>query len=407
MPKKALVRSTNVWSLMNRASEFGIIGGNHELNWKQVMDRKNKWINKFVGGKGPYLEKMGVDLVMGEAQFISPKEIKVGDTTYSAERFLIGVGADSVLPPLEGIEHAITSKEILYSERLPESMVVIGGGIIGMEFAHVFANAGTKVTVLHRGDRVLSTEDIDTSRAIEDISKSMGIDLYLHCDIKKISLGDGNKKVVHSSIGDSSLEVEAEVVLVSTGRRANIEPLQLSAAGVEYTKRGIIVNEFFQTSSERIYAAGDSIGGYMFTPIAAHQAKIAVRNALKGNHAKANYDYMTRAIFTQPPIGSIGLTEAQAREKGLDILVGKASYDSCGTAILLGDTEGHLKVIVDKQSRQIIGAHFVGADADELIHLITIAMKGKLTIDDFMDVIPVHPTLSEYLIETIRGMDEK
>lgn len=405
MPKKALVRSTNVWNLMKKASEFGIVSSNLELNWQQVMQRKNKWIGQFVGGKGPYLEKMGVELVMGEAQFVSPKEIKVGDTIYSAERFLIGVGSESVLPPIEGIQHAITSKEILFMEQLPESMVVIGGGIIGMEFAHVFASTGTKVTVLHRGDRVLAMEDRDSSEVIQEISTKMGIDIYLHSDVKKIVQKEG-KKVVHASAGDSSLQVEVEVVLVATGRKPNIDQLDLSTAGVEYTKRGIQVNDFFQTTSERIYAAGDAIGGYMFTPIAAHQAKIAVRNALKGNQVRPNYSLMTRAIFTQPPIGSVGLTEQQARDKGMDIIVGKASYAHSGTAILSGETEGHLKVIVDKQSREIVGAHFVGANSDELIHMVTVAMKGKLTVDDFMDIIAVHPTLAEFLIETVRGIDE-
>ena len=395
----------SVWNTIQNASEFGITSGLPTLNWQQVMERKNKWIGKFVSGKGPYLEKMGVDLVMGEAQFVSPSQIKVGDTIYGAHRILIGVGSESVLPPIEGIEYAVTSKEVLYMERLPKSMVIIGGGIIGMEFAHIFASAGTKVTVLHRGDRVLAMEDKDSSEIIQGISSKMGIDIHLHSDVIKIEKMEDNLKTLHVNVANSSLQIEGEIVLVATGRKPSIDQLQLSAAGVEYSKRGIQVNDYFQTTSERIYAAGDSIGGYMFTPIAAHQARIAVRNALKGNHMLPNYEFMTRAIFTQPPIGSVGLTEQQAREKGMDIVVAKVPYAQSGTAILLGETEGHLKLITDKQSRKILGAHFIGANADELIHIISVAMKGNLTIDDFMDLIPVHPTLAEFLIETVRGMD--
>ncbi|RKD26765.1 hypothetical protein BEP19_16325 [Ammoniphilus oxalaticus] len=404
MPKKALVRSADVWNTMQDAAEFGIVSEGLQLNWQRVMERKNRLIGSFVGGKGPYLEKMGVDLVMGEAQFISPEAIQVGDTTYTANRFLIGVGSDSARPPIPGIEHAITSKEILFTERLPKSMVVIGGGIIGMEFAHIMASAGTKVTLLHRSERVLPMVDRDSAEAIQEISKKMGIDLQLRADIEKIEQIDDNQLVVHAQVGDRSLQIEAEVVLVATGRRPNIVGLQLDAAGVEYTNRGIKVNEYLQTTAEKIYAAGDAIGGYMFTPIAAHQAKVAVRNALRGNELKPNYEHMTNAIFTQPPISGVGMTEQEAREKELDIVVAKASYNQSGTAILLGETEGHIKIIADKQTGALLGAHFVGADADELIHMMTIAIKAKLTVQDFEEIIPVHPTLAEFLIETTRGM---
>lgn len=389
---------------MKKAADFGILVQSPELNWSQVVQRKNNIIGKFVGGKGPYLEKMGVDLVMGEAQFISPQAVRVGNDVYEAGRFLIGVGSESVLPPFEGIEHGITSKEVLFMESLPKSMVVIGGGIIGMEFAHVFASAGSKITLLQRGDRVLKSEDPDSSRVIEEISRNMGMDIRLHCDVLKIEKS-GKKKVVHAKGPDGEFQLEAEVVLVATGRKPSIEGLNLQAAGVEFSKQGIQVNEFLQTTSERIYAAGDAIGGYMFTPIAAHQAKAAVRNALMGNHVQPDYRHMTRAIFTLPPIGSVGLTEEEARKEGLDVAIGMLPYAHSGTAILLGETEGHMKIIIDKRTKQIVGAHFIGADADELIHLVTVAMKGKLTIDDFIEIIPVHPTLAESLIESVRAIE--
>ncbi|MEW9668975.1 NAD(P)/FAD-dependent oxidoreductase [Ammoniphilus sp. 3BR4] len=394
----------SIWNAVKRASEFGIFLSEHTLNWSHVVKRKNEIIGKFVGGKGPYLEKMGVDLVMGEAKFVSPQEIQVGNERYQAERFLIGVGSESVIPPIEGAEYGITSKELLFMEELPKSMVVVGGGIIGMEFGHVFASAGTKVTLLQRSNRVLTTEDVGSSQVIQEISRKMGMNIQLNCQVKKIT-AEGQQKSVHISSPEGDRIVEADVVLLATGRKPALEGLNLQAAGIEYTARGIQVNDYLQTTAERIYAAGDSIGGYMFTPIAAQQAKIAVRNALKGNHQKPDYTHMTRAIFTSPPIGSVGLTEEEAVKKGMNIAVGKLPYAHSGTAILLGETEGHFKVIVEKSTRQIVGAHFVGQDADELIHLITVAMKGKLTIDDFVDVIPVHPTLAESLIEAIRAIE--
>ncbi len=389
---------------MKQAADFGILVQSPRLNWSKVVQRKNNIIGKFVGGKGPYLEKMGVAFVMGEAKFVSPHAVRVGDDVYEADRFLIGVGSESVFPPFEGVEHGITSKELLFMEDLPESMVVIGGGIIGMEFAHIFASAGTKISLLQRGQRVLKSEDPESSRVIEEISREMGMDIRLHCDVLKIE-NHTDKKIVYAKGPDGEFQIDAEVVLIATGRRPSIDGLDLTAAGVEYTKRGIQVNEFLQTTSERIYAAGDAIGGYMFTPIAAHQAKIAVRNALKGNHVQPDYKHMTRAIFTLPPVGSVGLNEEEAHKEGMDVVIGKLPYIHSGTAILLGETQGHMKIIIDKKTKQIVGAHFVGQDADELIHLVTVAMKGKLTIDDFLEIIPVHPTLAESLIESIRGIE--
>ncbi|WP_164985015.1 NAD(P)/FAD-dependent oxidoreductase [Ammoniphilus sp. CFH 90114] len=392
-----------IWNAVKNASEFGIFLPERTLDWSHVVKRKNEIIGRFVGGKGPYLEKMGVDLVMGEARFVSPQEIEVSGQRYKAQRFLIGVGSESVIPSIEGVEHGITSKELLFMEKLPESMVVIGGGIIGMEFGHVFASAGTRVTVVQRADRVLMTEDVESSRIIEEVSRKRGMDILLSCNVQKIT-AEGERKTVHVTTQDGDKAVEAEVVLLATGRKPAIQGLGLDAAGVEYTDRGIKVNDYLQTTSESIYAAGDSIGGYMFTPIAAKQAQVAVRNALKGNHQKPDYQYMTRAIFTLPPIGSVGLTEEEAKKQGIDIAVGKLPYAHSGTAILLGETEGHFKVIVDRNTRRIVGGHFVGQDADELIHLITVAIKGNLTIDDFVDIIPVHPTLAESLIEFLRGI---
>lgn len=394
----------NIWNAVKKAQEFGVFLKEPRLNWSQVVQRKNDLIGKFVGGKGPYLEKMGVDLVMGEARFVSPDEIEVGNDRFRADRFLIGVGSESVLPPIEGVEHGITSKELMFMEELPKSMVVVGGGIIAMELGHVFASAGTKVTVLQRGKRVLTTEDVESSTVIQEVSKKMGMDILLQCEVQKIT-AQGSSKVVKVRLPEGEQHIEGEVVLIATGRKPALQGLGLEAAGVEYTERGIQVNDFLQTTSERIYAAGDSIGGYMFTPIAAHQAKIAVHNALKGNREKPDYRYMTRAIFTSPPIGSVGLTEEEARKEGLDIAVGKLPYSHSGTAILLGETEGHFKIIVDRQTRRFIGAHIVGQDADELVHLITVAIKGKLTVDDFVEIIPVHPTLAESFIEFIRTIE--
>jgi dihydrolipoamide dehydrogenase len=397
MPKKALVRSIEVWNTIKRAEEFGASTMNAELHWEKVIERKDHIIGKFLSGKEPFMKKMGVDLVMGEAKFTSPDTINVGDKQYTAERFLIGTGSIPLIPPIEGMEHAMTSKDMFHLTQLPKSMVIIGGGYIGVEFAHIFANAGVKVTILQRGDRLLKTEDKETSEVIQEISVKRGINIITNADVNRIEkTNDG--LTVHFTAGNDQAEEHGEVVLAATGIIPDLEGLGLEAAGVKYSNRGIQVNEYLQTTSQRIYAAGDSIGGITITPVATYEAKVAIRNAFRGNHQKVDYTVVPHAVFTQPPVASVGLTEETAKEKGIDYEAHRVPFSHSGTAIILGEEEGFAKILTEQESGRIIGAHIVGAHADDMIHEMAIAMKGKFTLRDLSEVINVHPTMSEALI---------
>jgi dihydrolipoamide dehydrogenase len=397
MPKKALVRSIEVWNTIKRAEEFGASTMNAALHWEKVIERKDQIIGKFLSGKEPYLKKMGVDLIMGEAKFTSPDTIRVGDKEYTAERILIGTGSIPLIPPIEGMEHAKTSKDMFNLKQLPKSMIIIGGGYIGVEFAHIFANAGVKVTILQRGDRLLNTEDRETSEVIQEISVKRGINVQIKADVKRIEKIE-NGLSVHFNRGNNQERVSADIVLVATGIKPDLEDLGLEAAGVKYSNREIQVNEYLQTTAERIYAAGDSIGGITITPVATYEAKVAIRNAFRGNHQKVDYTVVPHAVFTQPPVASVGLTEEAAKEKGIDYDAHRVPFSHSGTAIILGEEEGFAKILTEKESGRIIGAHMVGAHADEMIHEMAIAMKGKFTLRDLSEVINVHPTMSEALI---------
>jgi dihydrolipoamide dehydrogenase len=397
MPKKALVRSIEVWNIIKRAEEFGASTMNAKLHWEKVVERKDNIIGKFLSGKEPYLKKMGVNLIMGEAKFTSPDTIRVGDKQYTAERILIGTGSVPLIPPIEGLEHAMTSKDMFHLKQLPKSMVIIGGGYIGLEFAHIFANAGVNVTILQRGDRLLKTEDRETSEVIQEISVKRGINVITNADVKRIEkTNDG--PTVHFTEGNDPAEEHGEVVLAATGIKPDLEGLGLEAAGVKYSNRGIQVNEYLQTTAERIYAAGDSIGGITITPVATYEAKVAIRNAFQGNHQKVDYTVVPHAVFTQPPVASVGLTEEAAKEKGIDYDAHRVPFSHNGTAIILGEEEGFAKILTEKESGRIIGAHIIGAHADDMIHEMAIAMKGKFTLRDLSEVINVHPTMSEALI---------
>jgi pyruvate/2-oxoglutarate dehydrogenase complex dihydrolipoamide dehydrogenase (E3) component len=386
-----------VWNIIKRAEEFGASTTNAALHWTEVVDRMEKIVSKFASGKEPYLKDLGVDLIMGEAQFTSPDSIRVGDKEYIAKRFLIGTGSVPSLPSIEGIEHALTSQDMFHIKELPRSLIIIGGGYIGLEFAHIFSNAGVDVTILQRGDRLLKTEDRESSKIILKISENRGIHVKINTDVKRIEKTN-NEFTVHFNKGDHADAVRGEMVMAATGIKPDVKGLGLETAGIEYSNRGIQVNEYLQTQAERIYAAGDSVGGINITPVAAYEAKVAIRNAFKGKQQKVDYTIVPHSVFTHPPVASVGLTEEAAKDKGIDYDVNRVPFSHNGTAIILGEEEGYAKILTDKGSGRIIGAHIVGAHADEMIHEIAIAMKGKLTLQDLSEVIQVHPTMSEALI---------
>jgi dihydrolipoamide dehydrogenase len=386
-----------VWNTVKSAEEFGASTPNASLDWSKVVSRMDKIVSKFASGKEPYLKDLGVDLIMGEAKFTSPDSIRVGDKEYTAERFLIGTGSVPSLPRIEGIERALTSQDMFHIKELPKSLVVIGGGYIGLEFVHIFANAGVQVTILQRGDRLLKSGDKESSKVIQEISEKRSIQVKTNADVKRIEKKN-NECTVHFSIGDDSDEVRGEMVLAATGIKPDVEGLGLEAAGIKYSNRGIQVNEFLQTQAERVYAAGDSVGGINITPVAAYEAKVAVRNAFKGNHEKVDYSIVPHSVFTHPPIASVGLTEEAVKDKGIDYDAHRVPFSHNGTAIILGEEEGYAKILTEKESGRIVGAHIVGAHADEMIHEMVIAMMGKLTLQDLSKVIQVHPTMSEGLI---------
>jgi pyruvate/2-oxoglutarate dehydrogenase complex dihydrolipoamide dehydrogenase (E3) component len=398
MPKKALVRSIDVWNTVQRAKEFGVHVTDAKLDWQKMIERESRIIGKFVDGKGPYLKKLGVDLVMGTASFISPTSIRVGDVEYTADKFLIGTGSKVNLLPIKGVEYVTTSKELFELKKLPSSLAIIGGGVISLEFAHIFASAGVEVSILQRGMVLLNSQDEESSTIIQEISEKRGIKVLTNTTANGIEKDDDQLVVEYNQEGKID-KLKIDMVLMATGRVPDLDDLGLENAGVEFSDKGIKVNKSLQTSVDHIYAAGDSIGGLMLTPVAAYEAKVAMRNAYREIKQELIYSDIPVAIFTLPPVASVGLTEKQAAEKGIDVQVNKLPFSHSGTAIILGEEEGYAKILTDKRSGKIIGAHMVGLHVDEIIHEIAIAMKGNLSLQDLAEVIQIHPTISEAIIE--------
>lgn len=400
-----MVRSSEVWDLINHVKEFGIEVQNASFLWDKVIDRKERIIKAFEENKEKGLKERGIDLIRGVANFISSRTIKVNDMEISADKFVLALGSKTSTPPIEGIEHTINSTDALNLRELPKKMAIIGGGVIAMEFSHIFVNAGVDLTVIEMGDRLLANEDKDSSQTIEAISKELGIEVLLNSKVQKI-LKNSDRKTIEIETPEGKKTVEVDQVLLGTGRVPNVSGLALEQIGVKVDKTGIQVNEYLQTTVEHIYAGGDGIGGYMLTPVASYEGRVAAKNAIIYNTEKIDYSLVTRTTFTHPPIASIGLTEQEAIAKGMKIDTNRLDFADVGPAVVLGETRGFVKLISDKKSKHLVGAHIIGPRAEELIHEIAIAMKGKLTIKDLSEVISIHPSISEAVIGTAISADK-
>jgi dihydrolipoamide dehydrogenase len=392
-----LVRSTEVWDLANRLGQFGVGVSQPKLFWNEVIDRKESLIKGIEGDKETALKERGIDLFKGKAVFTSSNTIEVEGKTIEAKKFILALGSKTARPPIEGLEYTITSTEALDLRELPRNMVIIGGGVIAMEFAHIFSSAGVNITIIEMGDRLLSGEDEDSSKVIQDITQKRGVQIHLNTKVNRVTK-DGEILTVEVTGSQGDQKIVGDCVMLAAGRVPSVEGVGLDKIGVKVEKTGIVVNEYLQTTVEHIYAGGDGIGGYMLTPVASYEGRIATRNALKGNLEKVDYSLVTRTTFTHPAISSIGPTEKEAEEQGISFNVSSLNFKDVGPAVILGETDGFVKILSEKESGRIIAAHIMGPHADDLIHQIAIAMKGKLALKDLAEIISIHPSISEAVV---------
>ncbi|MBY4631892.1 FAD-containing oxidoreductase [Rhizobium croatiense] len=402
MPTKTLVASARAAHVARSAAAYGVnIPGDIAIDMKVVRARaETVTMNARNGLIGWFAGMDGMSVLYGHARFEGPKTVSVNGETLSAPRIFLNVGARPVIPELPGIDDIdyLTSTSIIHLDTLPRHLAVIGGSYIGLEFAQMYRRFGAEVSVIEHGPKLASREDEDISDAIAEILRSEGI--RVHTDAKDIGFARNGDGV---SVTAGSAKIDASHVLIATGRKPNTDDLGLDAAGVATDKRGYItVDDKLATNVDGIFALGDCNGRGAFTHTSYNDFEIAAANLLDGDDRKLSSRIPAYALYIDPPLGRVGMTEKQARESGRRIMVSTRPMSRVGRANERGETKGFMKVVADAESKEILGAAILGIEGDEVIHGLIDAMNAGTTYPMLKWSVPIHPTVSE-LIPTLLG----
>lgn len=397
MPTKALVLAARTYKKMRTAGFYGLPGLDKAANYRDVKAFKDRIVHGIGTGRDERWVKRGIRLFRGNARFVSPHEVAVADEVVKADEIIVATGSMPAIPPIPGLQETgyITNIEALELESVPERLAIIGGGPIGVEFAQIFAAFGSKVHIYEALDRIMIGEDEDISNAMIGFFSKQGISVSTSMTVSEVrASGSGKLVVVRDANGQETRE-EYDEILVATGRKPAISDLNLEAAGIGSTKKGITIDSSLQTNVPHIWAAGDVTGAFLFTYVAGEQGKIAATNASRNERQEIKYDVLPRATFCDPEVASVGWTERQARESGYRLKVGSFDYANLTRPIVADETEGFVKIVAEEDSGRILGGHIVGAEASTLIHEIAAAMVGGVGAADIGNTLHAYPTLSE------------
>lgn len=393
VPSKSIIHASRIAYEVKNASRFGIYCDNPQIEFAKAMGHVQNAIAAIQPNDSPErFASLGVEVIFGSGQFIDEQTFSINNRSLTARTFVISTGSRPAIPPIAGLEQVgyLTNEQIFNITERPESLAIIGGGPIGCELGQAFSRLGSQVTIIAGSDRILSKEDPEAAQVVQSQLISEGIRVITNTRVEKIEVAEG-KKIV--SAGEEKIVVDQ--ILIATGRQPNVELLNLEAAGVEYTKKAIEVNDKLQTTNPRIYACGDAIGGYQFTHVAGYEASVVLKNALFFPLTKTNYRVIPWATFTDPELARVGLTEPQAREKyGDDIYILKQNFADVDRAQAEASTNGFAKIIT-RSNGEILGATLVGPSAGELIHEVVLAMSHNLKVSALSGIIHVYPTLAE------------
>ena len=395
IPKKLFVYASHFHEDFADAAAYGWTVKPDSFDWRTLVDNKDKEITRLNGIYRRMLEGAGVTIVDGRATVVDPHTVAVAGKNYTAEHILVAAGSWPNDLRYEGGEHVITSNEAFFLDKLPKKVVIEGGGYIAVEFAGIFNGLGVDTTLSYRGSLIMRGFDEDIRQHLQGEMEKKGIQLKLNASFEKVENTDAGL-TVHL---DDGTTLEADTVMSAIGRRPNVNGLGLEEAGVALKDNGaVIVDDYFQTNVKSIYAIGDIIDRYQLTPVALAEGMAVYKTLFRDEPSAVDYEYIPTAVFSQPPIGTVGLMEDEAREKYGDVSIFKSTFRTLKNTLTGSDEQTFMKMIVDKASDKVVGIHMVGTDAGEMTQGFAVAMKAGATKAVFDSTIGIHPTSAEEFV---------
>ena len=402
IPTKTLCRSAALACDMKKAAELGVAVGDWSVDFPTIMARKNAVVEQLRTGVEALMRHPKISLVTGDARFVDALTVEVAGERYAARDVIIATGSTAATLPIEGADlpGVVTSKELLDLHELPQRLTVIGAGVIGLEFASIFHALGSNVTVLEYAREVLPHFDTDMAKRLRQSLGKRGIVIETQAAVKSVAKINSSLAVNYEK-KDKTLAVEADVVLMAVGRKANVSSLNLDDVGIDYTQRGITVDDNMLTNVPHVYAIGDINGKMMLAHAATFQGVCAL-NHIMGESCRVRLDVMPAAVFTMPEAATVGLTEEDCKEQGIEYVAKKSFFRANGKALSIGEPEGHCKLLV-AADRRLLGCHILGAHASDVVQEVCALITRGASCDDLALTIHAHPTLSEVVLSAARS----
>lgn len=404
IPTKSFCRNAEMLDAIRESGSFGITDLDYRFDFSSVVSRKNSVVEQLRGGVEGLLAHKNITLVRGKASFKDAYTVLVDGQEYSADYIMLATGSVSASLPVPGADlpGILTSKEILDIENVPKRLCVIGGGVIGLEFASVFRSFGSEVTVLEYCKDILPRFDTDLAKRLKQSLGKRGIEINTQSQVTGIEYDGTGYRVTYTRKGKEE-SVAADKVMMAVGRKANVASLNLADIGVEFTPRGIVVDEkTMQTNVPHIYAVGDINGKMMLAHAATFQGIVALDHMMGvENHIDLNV--MPAAVFTSPEAASVGLTEDECKDKGIPVRCLKSFFRANGKAVTMGETDGFCKIVVSAEDGTILGCHLFGPHASDIVQEMCALISRRTTLDEFKDIIHTHPTLTEVLQSAVHS----
>jgi dihydrolipoamide dehydrogenase len=422
IPSKALLRSAEVYATMKESDRFGITAKEMTLDYKKAHERKQNIVDQLHKGVEQLMKKGKIDVYEGTGRILGPSifspmpgtiSVEMADGTENEmlvpQNVLIATGSKpATLPRLEiDGELVITSDEAVNMEELPKSIIIVGGGVIGVEWASLFSDLGVDVTVLEYADRILPAEDQDISKEMKRLLKKKGVTIVTGAKVLPETVEKSNDVTIKAEHKGEEKAYRAEKMLISVGRQANVQDLGLENTSIKVENNVISTNEYYQTFESHIYAIGDVIGGLQLAHVASHEGIVAVEHIAAENPEPIDYTMVAKCVYSRPETASVGLTEEEAKEKGYNVNTGKFQFRAIGKALIFGESDGFAKIIADKDTDDLLGVHMIGPHVTEMISEAALARVLDAASWEVAHTIHPHPTLGEIIGEAALAVDGK